>query len=49
MPEHLTTDTVPLRWKVAALLAGALGLVAMAAACWFGFALLRIWLGLLEE
>ncbi len=49
MPEDVTTDTVPLRWKLAALVAGALGLLAVAAACWFGFALLRVWLGLPEE
>jgi hypothetical protein len=48
MPEHPTTDTVPLRWKLAALVAGAFGLLVAVTACWFGFTLLRIWLGLEE-
>jgi hypothetical protein len=49
MRDDPTSATLPLGWKLAALVAGALGLVAVVAAWWFGFALLAIWLGLPGE
>lgn len=39
----------PLRWKLAVLLATALGLAVVVAACLFCFALLAIWMGLPGE
>ncbi len=39
----------PLRWKLAVLLAAALGLAVLVAACFFCFALLAIWMGLPGE
>lgn len=49
MQDDPASDTIALLWKLAVLVAGALGLAVVVAACLFCFALLAIWLGLPGE
>lgn len=49
MRDDPASDTIALLWKLAVLVAGALGLAVVVAACLFCFALLAIWMGLPGE